>query len=318
MNVLVREYKPTDKDKLNHLSGLVFDKPRGSFSLAEKAGDCRVLSNYVAVNSITHEVIGYGIVWEQVISMVKLRIEIIVEPEYRGRGVGSLLFTTLMDEVKEVNPYYVEVRIFEEQEEAKQFFERRGFVENHRMISQSMLVKDADLKPFSFIERELISEGISMTTLKEEINSVRDAWELLEKLIIDTNPDFPNELPIGLRTLNSNPSWIKDQETLADAFFIAMHKNKYIGYSHVGRLLGGHAKHLIQGNTAVMREYRGRHIATGLKVKCIEYAYKHGFDFLYTSNRNTNIPMWKVNKKLGWKPYSSEIRLEMEIKRFTS
>jgi GNAT superfamily N-acetyltransferase len=314
MNILIREYNPTDKEKLNHLSELVFDKPRGSFSLVEKVGHSRVVSNVVAVNSISDKIIGYGIVWEQVISRVKLRLEIIVEPEHRGKGVGSLLFTRLMNEIKEIYPFYVEVRVFEEHEEARQFFERRGFLENHRMISQLLQVKDVDLIPFSSIEKGLCSDGITMTTLKNESNSAPNAWELLEKLIIDTNSDFPNEIPVGLRTVNSNTSWIKDQETLVDAFFIAKYRNDYIGYSHIGRL-DGQTTHLIQGNTAVLREYRGRNVATGLKMKCIEYAKNNGFNVLYTANRNTNIPMWRVNQKLGWKAYSSEIRFEMEIKR---
>jgi mycothiol synthase len=119
--------------------------------------------------------------------------------------------------------------------------------------------------------------------------------------------DFPREelLP----PTPPNHSWIENEDNIEDAFFIAKCGKSYIGYSHLCKT-NPVTDRLIQGNTAVLNEYRGKGVATTLKIKGIDFAKNNGYNRIYTSFRNTNGPMKRVNEKLGWNPYSSEVRLQ--------
>jgi RimJ/RimL family protein N-acetyltransferase len=58
---------------------------------------------------------------------------------------------------------------------------------------------------------------------------------------------------------------------------------------------------LQQDDTGVIREYRGRGIATALKLKVIEYGKKNGYRVIKTWNDSVNEAMLAVNIKLGFK-----------------
>ncbi|MGH2400197.1 MAG: GNAT family N-acetyltransferase, partial [bacterium] len=57
---------------------------------------------------------------------------------------------------------------------------------------------------------------------------------------------------------------------------------------------------LTQGLTGVRRQFRGRHIATALKVKTVEYARDHGIREIRTWNEINNAPMLAINIKFGF------------------
>ena len=59
--------------------------------------------------------------------------------------------------------------------------------------------------------------------------------------------------------------------------------------------------------TAVKRPFRGRGIATALKLAQIARARDAGVMELFTTNDAENVGMRKVNERLGYKPLPAEI-----------
>ena len=93
---------------------------------------------------------------------------------------------------------------------------------------------------------------------------------------------------------------------------IAKDGSKHIGLSTVWRI-DREPRGLVQGNTGVRREYRGRGIAVALKLKVIDFARRNGYEKMKTWNASNNAPMLAVNTKLGFKREVGWITLEKDL-----
>ena len=67
---------------------------------------------------------------------------------------------------------------------------------------------------------------------------------------------------------------------------------------------------LNQDDTGVIREYRGRGIATALKLKIIDFGKKNGYRMIKTWNDSVNAAMLAVNTNLGCKRQVGWIMME--------
>jgi RimJ/RimL family protein N-acetyltransferase len=54
--------------------------------------------------------------------------------------------------------------------------------------------------------------------------------------------------------------------------------------------------------TAVLRSWRGRGLATALKLRTIAWAVANGLTALETGNDEANLAMQAVNRRLGYRP----------------
>ena len=61
--------------------------------------------------------------------------------------------------------------------------------------------------------------------------------------------------------------------------------------------------------TAVRRTWRGRGLATTLKLATIAWAIDHGLTALETGNDEANAPMRAVNARLGYQPLPDSVIL---------
>lgn len=304
----VREYHELDFDQVESISDLVYANRTGSFSLLSNLQDSCMLKKYVVTNE-KQCVVGYGLIWEQTASpYLILKVEILFHPDHE---VEELLFDKIINDIQIIGPYAIQARTFHDQARLLQFYEKHGFVENHRMMHAYLPLLNIDLTPFVEIENKLNSQGIVITTLAEELISDVDYFSKLQTLNNLTWADYPTE-PLVPPT-SPNDQMLTHKDNIPDAYFIAKMGKSYIGHSHLMKLPSD-PQNLIQGLTATLRELRGEGIATALKVKGIEYAKRMGYKSILTSTRNTNASMEAVNRKLGWRPNYSEVRLEKILK----
>jgi len=118
-------------------------------------------------------------------------------------------------------------------------------------------------------------------------------WEVTEDVPHEgqqtKHPDFDEWVAWGLN----------DPSVIPDAYFIAMHGEKYIGLRELGTYLDSDV--LLGSLLGVRREYRGRGIGLALQLRGIAYAREHGFRLLKTCTAVQNAPMQALFSKLGYR-----------------
>ena len=86
----------------------------------------------------------------------------------------------------------------------------------------------------------------------------------------------------------------------ADTQLLAGHGDHWVGLSAIA--FYPEDNYAFNAFTGVLPEYRGRGLATVLKLHAIRLARKLGARYIRTSNDSQNAPMLAVNRKLGYKP----------------
>jgi GNAT superfamily N-acetyltransferase len=255
---------------------------------------------YVAVMGSAERIVGYAGFWP--VRPGKFRIDLVVAPDHRRRGIGSRLLGQITDEARAAGAATAQARADSDWAEALAFLQHRGFSETMRMHHLVLDVPNADLRPFAGIERRLAADGIVLTTLAEERGRTGDAcWASLCDVHNAAHEGWPDPDP-GPGTGPEEPytpaeirrRYHLHQQGWPELGFLAVQGEKYVGF--VGPL-----------GTAVLPALRGRGIATALKVREAAAAQERGV--LTLEGATGNPAMLKVNERLGYQRTSTEVRL---------
>jgi RimJ/RimL family protein N-acetyltransferase len=167
-----------------------------------------------------------------------------------------------------------------------------------------------DLERFRDYSEKVQRQGITITSLAEAQKEGQESLRKLHELVQIISADMPSPAPF---TPTSYEQWeafeLKNPNLLPEGYMIAKDDSKYVGLSTVWRI-DKEPRSLIQGNTGVKREYRGRGIAVALKLRVIDFARRNGYEKLKTWNASDNAAMLAVNTKLGFKREVGWITLE--------
>jgi GNAT superfamily N-acetyltransferase len=236
--------------------------------------------------------VAYASLWE--LRPRRYRFDLAVRPERQRQGIGAQLLSQVMNDAQAFGATGLQARVRDDQPHALEFVTRRGFRESHRM--------GAYRGDFGPIETEGGGE-IEITTLAavqirdsdyrsrfhELYSAARDGWP-----DPDPDPAGPTLMPIEIVS-----RWLGEVQ-IPEAFFIAKHQERYVGFSSVFAV-----------GTAVHPEYRRRGIATRLKAISIADAQRRG---VRGQTIGTASPgMQAVLERLGYRRLWSEIRLILEI-----
>jgi len=211
-------------------------------------------------------------------------------PELRGRGVGSALLSSAGEHAAALGLTAIWGRVDVTDAPSLRFVQRRGFAEVGREFESQLDVSTAgpasDPPP-----------GVVIVSLAQRPDLARDAYEVQRA----TLPDMPSPTP---PQAGSYERWragnLDGPGALPGGCMVALADGRTIGYAGLEgeETNPGVAEHLLTG---VLREWRGRGVATALKRAQIAWARTADIHTLVTSNDGPNDSMRAVNAGLGYR-----------------
>jgi GNAT superfamily N-acetyltransferase len=312
-----REFRPADYDRLVEIYNANYPDYAVSVAEVRSRDDSIDKSKYLLkrstwLDSLTGATVGFGEL-RHVMDMFdprKFMISVWVDPLEQGRGVGGAIYEGLAKELKDLSAIVVWTMNREDLRRHREFFLRRGFQEKMRDWESRLDLTTVDLSKFQEYFQKVSREGITFTTLAEERRHGRASLSKLHELVQLITADMPREVTF---TPLSYENWktleFNNPRLILEGYVIAKHSSDFVGLSVVYRNERD-PQNLTQGDTGVRREFRGKGIATALKLKVIEFAQKNGYQSIKTWNDSANAAMLAVNVKLGFKRQVGWIRME--------
>ncbi len=256
---------------------------------------------YVAFEYTSGQVLGYGGFWQIPWNFHphKFSMNIRVHPDARHRGVGTRLWEHMLEVLRTHNAVAVRTMVREDIPEGTQFVQRRGFREVMRVWESRLDVGSCDLTDYQALRDRVAASGVTITTLATERSRDSECLQRLYALHCAIGEDIPSpdrftppDYQLFFTYVVESPS------ALADAHFIAVSGREYVGVSNLAKPELG--DWYIQNTTGVARAYRGRGIATALKVQTVAYAQARGIREIRTWNEVRNTGILAINAQLGF------------------
>jgi GNAT superfamily N-acetyltransferase len=258
---------------------------------------------YVAVHTVTSQVVGYG----AVLLAEQSNLDVMVHPEWQRRGVGETLWERMRRDLSAalgtatVGPW-----VRAGNDAACGWLEAMGFVQVHQDGAVQLLVADADLTPFAAVAGRLAERGIVITTLAAEGEKTPDCRAKFYELFQEVEKDVPGYSPATKTTYAQSMQELEQPGMTPESVFIATHDGEYVGLSILRRKVtpqdirfAGGPDCLSQHLTGVRPDHRRRGIALALKLRTVEYAQRHGFRRILSNSDNP--AMQDLNRKLGFR-----------------
>lgn len=231
-------------------------------------------------------------------------IDLHVRPERQGQGAGKALYDTLLEGLASHHPGELITEAWEALPRPARFLSERGFRPTWRRIDSTLQVSHFDFTPYSGLEERLLAQGISMATYAG-MTGDPDRARKLHRLDFALLQDMPYGEPQTMLPLEQFiGETLNAPAFLPEACFIARSGEEWIGYSNL----------LIKERffetqmTGVLPLWRGKGVATLLKLKGIQYALAHGALELRTTNDAVNAAMLAINRRLGFQEVGAMIR----------
>jgi GNAT superfamily N-acetyltransferase len=181
-----------------------------------------------------------------------------------------------------------------------EFLTRHGFAEHHRRWESRLVLSGVRVEKFDGAYERMVQQGIEIVTLAEE--RAKRGEQLLRELFDLEMRAQRDEPGFDLGVLSFERFVANELETgdeLDDGSFLALSKGKLVGVSRLGRAASV-PNSLHVRFTGVDPEYRGRGIASALKLRTVEYARAQDFGEIRTENHTTNAAILHINKALGF------------------
>ena len=238
----------------------------------------------------------------------KYSLHLGVDPRYFGRGAGTGLYDSVIDELRGFDPLNLDVWARADMSCLITFVERRGFVKNSEQFTSTLDLTAFDPPAWSAALSALSAQALRVTTLEElgatNENVMRQVYDLRQ----DVRRDMP--IPPGEeRAPVSFEQWwdqINVPSINPALFVIALDGDRFVGTSQLW--YSPDPDELRTGLTGVAQSHRRRGIALGLKVHVLTWGKRLGFKRTITENAAENVGMLAINTRLGFVRHPAWIR----------
>jgi GNAT superfamily N-acetyltransferase len=259
----------------------------------------------------------YGYVEEPNIAAMpgRIRIRVLVEPSRRRRGIGGALYDTLLVRALEAGATELVTEAANDDAAAQRFLERRGFAQYHRRIESRLALADVEpakiARDIDALTDAFFPAGVRIATYRQLLlagpNAARRLYDLDALLWAD--------VPFGVT--GNGPTFeqyqaleLADPDFLPQATFVALDGHRWIG---LGAVMNGRG-FLLNSMTGVTREWRGRGLARWLKLHTIRWALERNAPELRTFNDAVNDVILGLNRSLGFRAASVEVRYRKDVR----
>ncbi len=227
-------------------------------------------------------------------------LELQVAHEWRGEGIGSALFERALHFAGERGAQRLEAWFYQygPDDAAPGFLQRRGFRERERRQTWHLDLGTAEPARFAGLVAAAEREGVrffSYTELPDDLEEQRRLYDLIA-------PFYPGG-PSFEQWLRSDYEHI---DRSSDLLLVAEVGGVWVGMTRT-RFYNHEAGVVRVAFTGTLPAYRGRGIASALKVRGLELLKLQGCRTLLTSNRVNNHPILAINRRLGFEPGPIEL-----------
>ncbi len=204
----------------------------------------------------------------------------------------NALYTLALTRLPEHAPLIGVTR--EDFSEQMQFFAAAGFRNAWQSWGAHLDLTRFDFAPFRKLEERLFLESYEVELLAHDAPEAD--WTVLHALSREALQDAPRNPTTTPDQLSREAlrELIRREETV----FVARHKGQLVAFTRL-TVRGQHAE---SEHTGVHREQRGKGLATLLKARALAWAREHGGLEADTGGTVMNLPMLKVNHRLGYQP----------------
>ena len=258
---------------------------------------------WVVEERATGEVVAFASLYQALYSYDphKFWVLVLVDSRHARQGVGKALASLLNAEAVDHRALCFWTNVRKEDERSLRFAAQEGFRSlRTTWLSVLDLPSSAPLPTGSDRSERLEREGVRFTTLAEEGPRRPEVRRRLYELWSEASRDVPrmgDYVPVSFEQFEAE---VDREAIIPEAFFLAGHGDAYVASSHLERDLA-ESYSLMVGFTATRAAFRGRGLATELKVRSIDYARQHGIRTLKTFNDALNEPIFRINERLGFR-----------------
>lgn len=236
----------------------------------------------------------------------KYEFFVLVRPEHRRQGIGSRIAQTVFQAIRERGGLAAYHSVDEGQTGAMAFLEKLGLKEFSRMILQRLDLRYWDYTDHAQVVEEVREAGVEITSLAQ-LGLSDKAIQEVYKVHMAVSADQPGDF-----VFVTEEQFRERELILPDGYILAWKNGRIVGESFMAPYEGdpGALQHRVTG---VLREFRGQHIATALKVATVAWAHGHGYHKIDTWIRIENGAMLHINEGVGFRRGLLKITFEKRL-----
>jgi GNAT superfamily N-acetyltransferase len=289
----VRPVGPEEYAKIVEIAGRLEDQPLDVSVLNDRdRQEAQVCLRLVAEER--GEPVGYGLVERfAYVEEGVFSVAVAVDRSRERRGIGTELLKAAEAIAARANATVLNASVREEDVAAVAFAVNRGYRRTYHLFSSELDLATFDVERFRPALDRVEAAGIRFESFAET-----DGSEAAMRRLFEINERGSGHEPGGDRPFAQfrrdvfEAGWFRPAGQI-----LAVADGEYVGIAAVGEVAKGHFYHM---NTAVLPSFRGRGVATALKLRVIAAAQRMGGRVVATHNDSANAPMLAINRKLGY------------------
>ncbi|HYG59826.1 MAG TPA: GNAT family N-acetyltransferase [Symbiobacteriaceae bacterium] len=252
------------------------------------------------VAEVNGEVVGAGehMQYAGIYHPRKFDVGVLVNPAFRGRGIGSALLETVMSALAPLDPLTLTASARETCAEGIRFLTKRGYAERMRNWESHLDLTAFNPGAFAHLLERAAEQGYRLLSYAD-LSYVPERDRKIYQLAQETRRDIPAPEPL---TDIAFEEWVqlvlRRPYFWPEGYFIALKGDEFVGLSTLWST--DDEGLLTTGATAVRRSHRGRGVARALKVRALAHAKAAGYKRVKTWNESNNQRMLAINDQLGF------------------